>query len=85
MIITDQERDKLISEVKSPVIPLRGGIKLKKKLGYAWEEAKIDLKVVFEALIEEYVLESDEVLSKKALELKRKLLEYVVVKNEQTS
>jgi len=38
-----------------------------------------ELKVVFKTLIEEYLLESDENLSEKAIELKRKLAEYVEV------
>lgn len=48
--------------------------------GETFEEAMENLKIVFEALIEEYLLESDDVLSEKAIELKRKLSEYVEVK-----
>lgn len=47
--------------------------------GQNLEEAKKDLEVVFEALIEEYAKESDDILSEKSLELKKKLLEYVEV------
>ena len=43
-------------------------------------EAKENLKSVFETLVEEYLLESDEKLSEKAVELKRKLSEFVEVK-----
>ncbi|WP_461863967.1 hypothetical protein [Thermococcus sp.] len=43
------------------------------------EGAERDLEVVFSCLIEEYAKEVDEVLSDKALELKKKLLEYVEV------
>lgn len=45
--------------------------------GKTLEEAKEDLEVVFETLVEEYLFEPDEKLSEKAVELKRKLSEYV--------
>jgi len=47
--------------------------------GRTFEEAKENLKAVFETLVNEYLLESDENLSEGAIELKRKLAEYVDV------
>ena len=48
--------------------------------GETLEEAKENLKVVFETLVEEYLLESDEKLSEKAVELKRRLSEHIEVR-----
>lgn len=45
--------------------------------GSTLEEAMKNLEVVFEALIEEYLLEADECLSESALKLKRKLEEFI--------
>jgi len=47
--------------------------------GRTFEEAEENLKAVFETLVEEYLLESDENLTEGAKELKRMLSEYVDV------
>ncbi|MEM2086751.1 MAG: hypothetical protein QXF06_05035 [Archaeoglobaceae archaeon] len=47
--------------------------------GTTFEEAKKDLEIVFKTLIEGYALEEDRNLSEKAIELKKKLLEFVEV------
>jgi len=45
--------------------------------GETIEEVLENLEPVFETLVEEYLKESDEILSEKARELKRKLQEYM--------
>ena len=47
--------------------------------GFSIDEALLDAEACLRVLVEEYLLESDDKLSDKALKLKRKLSEYVEV------
>ncbi|MEM2191822.1 MAG: hypothetical protein QW540_10405 [Archaeoglobaceae archaeon] len=45
--------------------------------GKSFEDASKDFKIVFDALVESYIFEADEKLSESALELKKKLSQFV--------